>query len=206
MPPELTQLLQQLSSGLTNFQVPSVSQPSQVTPAYSELVRNAIMQAIQEGQQPVNASDPMVAPLLNALAGRSQRAKEENQGRVAEQLAAHHLLNSGAYDTSVERYNQGIDESSSNTTAQVMTQVLQQRQQRLMQAIQTGANYLTADQARQLQGELANVNAALNQFQIRGSLGLNLLQTLLQNQFNYDQLGLNAGEFSQLQNNNALGL
>lgn len=203
LPPELSQILNQLRSGLSSFQAPQVSQPSQVTPAYADLLRNSIMQAIQEGQQPVNASDPMVAPIIQALASQSQRSKEANQGRVAEQLSARHLLNSGAYDTSVERYNQGVDEAASNSTAQVMTQVLGQRQQRLMQAIQLGANYLTADQARQLQAELANVNSALAQYQVKGSLGLNLLQALLQNQFGYDQLGLQAGEFSQLQNNNA---
>lgn len=203
LPPELAQILDQLRSGLSSFQAPQVSQPSQVTPAYSELLRNSIMQAIQEGQQPVNASDPMVAPIIQALSAQSQRSKEANQGRVAEQLSARHLLNSGAYDTSVERYNQGVDESASNSTAQVMTQVLGQRQQRLMQAIQLGANYLTADQARQLQAELANVNSALAQYQVKGNLGLNLLQALLTSQFGYDQLGLQAGEFSQLQNNNA---
>lgn len=204
LPPELSQILEQLRSGLSSFQAPQVSQPSQVTPAYSELLRNSIMQAIQEGQQPVNASDPMVAPIIQALSAQSQRSKEANQGRVAEQLSARHLLNSGAYDTSVERYNQGVDESASNSTAQVMTQVLGQRKQRLMQALQIGANYLTADQARQLQADLANVNSALAQYQVKGNLGLNLLQALLQNQFGYDQLGLQAGEFASGQNSNAL--
>lgn len=203
IPQDLLGILNSLKEGLANFSIPPINIQPQTTPAYDELVRNAIMEAIRSGQQPVDATDPMIAPLLAAVQGQGQRAKESNQGRLAEQLSAKHLLSSGAYDTGVERYNQGIDEATGGTLAQLMTNVLSQRQQKLMQAIQMGANYLNADQARQLQAELSNVNSALAQYQAKSSVGLGTLASLLQNQQFYDQLGSNIGMFTANQNSNA---
>lgn len=203
IPQDLLGILQSLKDGISNFSIPPINIQPQTTPAYDDLVRNAIMDAIRSGQQPVDATDPMIAPLLAAVQGQGQRAKEQNQGRLAEQLSAKHLLSSGAYDTGVERYNQGIDEATGGTLAQLMTNVLSQRQQKLMQAIQTGANYLNADQARQLQAELSNVNSALAQYQAKSSVGLGTLASLLQNQQFYDNLGANIGMFTSNQNSNA---
>lgn len=203
IPPELQSILDSLKAGLSNFQVPQINYQPQTTPAYDDLVRSAIMDAISSGQQPVDASDPMIAPMLAAVQGQAQRAKESNQSDLAERLSAQHLLSSGAYDTGTERYNQGIDEATGGTVAQLMTQALSQRQTKLMQAIQMGANYLNADQARQLQAELANVNSALGQYQAKSSVGLGTLASLLQNQQFYDQLGVNIGEFASNQNSNA---
>lgn len=202
LPPELVDILKQLQQGLTNFQVPQISTQPQTTPAYDALVRQAIMDAIQRNQEPVTANDPLVAPMLSAIQNQSQRAKEQNQAQLAERLSANHTLNSGAYDTGIAGYNQSIDEGASNSIAQLMTNVLTQRQQQLQQAIQMGANYLNADQARQLQTELANVNAALASYQAKSSVGLGTLEALLQNEHFYDQLGAQLGEFAQTQNAN----
>lgn len=204
LPPELVDVLKKLQEGLTNFQAPQISFQPQTTPAYDDLVRQAIMNAIQQNQQPVSANDPLVAPMLSAIQAQSQRAKEQNQSQLAERLSAQHLLGSGAYDTGIAGYNQGIDEGASNSIAQLMTNVLSQRQQQLQQAIQMGANYLNADQARQLQTELANVNAALATYQAKSSVGLGTLEALLNNEHFYDQLGAQLGEFAQNQNNQSV--
>lgn len=203
IPQDLLGILQSLKDGISNFQIPPINYQPQTTPAYDDLVRNAIMDAIRTGQQPVDATDPQIAPLLAAVQGQGQRAKEQNQGQLAERLSAKHLLSSGAYDTGVERYNQGIDEATGGTLAQMMTSVLSQRQQKLMQAIQMGSNYLNADQARQLQAELASVNSALAQYQAKSSVGLGTLASLLQNQQFYDALGNQIGQFASSQNSNA---
>lgn len=204
LPPELVQILQQLQQGLTSFQPPQVQYQPQTTPAYDDLVRQAIMQAIQTNQQPVNANDPLIAPMLASLNAQSQRAKEANQSQLAERLSAQHALSSGAFDTGVAGYNQAIDEGASNSLAQLMTNVLGQRQKQLQDAISMGANYLNADQARQLQTELANVNAAISAYQAKSNVGLGTLEALLQNEQFYNQLGAQIGEFGQSQNNNAV--
>ena len=58
------------------------------SPDFSSELMNAIMDAIRSGQQPVDATDPMIAPLLAAVQGQGQRAKEQNQGQLAERLSA----------------------------------------------------------------------------------------------------------------------
>jgi hypothetical protein len=195
LPPELTSILSQLAQGFQNFRAPTINYQPQTTPAYDEAVRGAIMSALEEGQRPVNPTDPLVAPMLATMQGQAQRAKDYNSQQLAERLSAQNLLHSGAYDVGQAGYNQNIDEALSGQTAQLMTQVLTDRRNRLMQALQLGANYLNADQARQLQAELGNVNSALQSYGVKANVGLGLLESLLQNQRFYDQLGLNAGEF-----------
>jgi hypothetical protein len=204
IPPDLLGILNSLKEGITNFQIPPINLQPQTTPAYDDLVRSAIMDAIKQGSQPVDAQDPLVAPILSAVQGQAQRAKDANANTLAEQLSAQHLASSGAYSTGTERYNQGIDEATGGTIAQLMTNVLTQRQQRLQQAISTGANFLTTDQAQQLQKELGNVNSALAQYQAKSSVGLGTLASLLQNQQFFDALGNNIGQFASNANQNAV--
>lgn len=193
LPPDIAKILDQLAQGFASFRAPQVTYTPQTTPAYDDAVRSAIMSALQEGQRPVDASDPIVAPMLAAMQGQGQRAKDYNSQQLAERLSSQNLLHSGAYDVGQAGYNQAIDEAQSGQTAQLMTQVLTDRRNRLMQALQLGANYLNADQARQLQAELSNVNSALGGFQAKSGVGLGLLSSLLNNQQFYDSLGLQAG-------------
>lgn len=204
---QLNDLIATLRSTFANIQAPQVTYQPQTTPAYNDAVQNAILSALQEGQKPVDGNDPTVAPILAAMNQKAQRAKDYNQQQLAERLASQNLLHSGAMDVGTAGYNQSVDEAQSQQTAQVMTQLLTDRRNRLMQALQLGANYLNADQGRQLQAELANVNSALQTFSVKSGLGLGMLGSLLNNQQFYDQLGTQLGEFNAgLNQNAALGI
>ena len=202
----MPQQLQDLLTKLAGIQAPgtTINYQPQTTPAYDDAVRSAIMSALAEGQRPVDASDPVVAPILAAMNAQAQRSKDYNSQQLAERLSAQNLLHSGAYDVGQAGYNQQIDQATQGQTAQVMMGLLTDRRNRLMQALQVGANYLNADQARQLQAELSNVNSALQSYGVQQSAGLGLLSSLLQNQQFYDQLGLTAGVDQAMLNSNAV--
>ncbi len=193
----------QIFSGLPqapNSQVP-IPQPD----AYEQQLRDAIMSAIQSSSQPVSATDPTMAPIISAIQGQAQRAMEQNQAQQGERLYGQGIpSSSGAYDSRVAGYNQQMNESTQGNVANTMLSQLNDRQNRLMTALNLGSNYLNADQSRILQAELANVQNAQAQYGMQANTAQGILAQMLNNSQYYSGLGTNANEFAAGQNANSI--
>jgi hypothetical protein len=201
----IPQSFNQIFSGLPqapNSQI-DVNQFSQPSP-YEQQLRDAIMSAITSSSAPVSATDPTMAPIISAIQGQAQRAMEQNQQQQGERLYGQGIpASSGGYDSAVTGYNQQMNESTQGNIANTMLSQLNDRQNRLMTALNLGSNYLNADQSRILQAELANVTNAQAQYGMKANTAQGILAQMLNNSQYYSSLGTGANEFAANQNASA---
>jgi hypothetical protein len=180
--------------------------------------QSALQALLARGQQTPSLADPTLAPQMDAFRAMRQRAAERQRSSAAERAAQTGTLNSGGFDTTVAgiEAQRGLDEA--NFGAGLLGQEQTARRAELMQALQLAAQMGDAEAARELQrmsldlnrtlgtGDLDLRNRALTQQgQLgRGSLGLDLLRALMQNDQFFSGLGLNAAQLQAMLNQNAV--
>lgn len=127
------------------------------------------------GQDPSNISisDPTLRPQADAFAAAQERARRQRQEASAERFGATGMESSGAMDAEVAS---GYDDMGRNVgafNASLVGGELQRRRQEIMQAMALAGNMLNADLARDLQKELAEIDAALRRegLNVQSSLG-----------------------------------
>lgn len=178
------------TGGATGSNLPSnlLIDPNQfAADPYAQQVQGYILNALKEGASPVTQDDPTIAPMISALRGQQQRGSEDFARSAAERAYATGTpVSSGGFGSVLASQAQQANEGTQAGISNLMSQMLTDRRNRLMTALNIGSNYLNAEQSRMLQAELANVTNALN------------------NQHFYDQLGTGANEFAATQNQNAV--
>ena len=138
--------------------------------------------------QPVTANDPIIKGQVDAFDAQQQRGAQQGQAALAEQNA-YRGIPTGTRDAGTAAEYESAALNTGNFRAGLMSQELTARRNALQQTLSLYGGQLTAAQARQLQAEIAAINATLSNQQI----------TNQNNQF-YDQLGLSAAEQEALLN------
>jgi hypothetical protein len=161
------------------------------TDAFSQSIRDALLKEL--GQGPVSADDPTIAPAIAANRVATERGLADERNQIAERMNAQGAANSGALDTQMQAARERATTGESQFSGNAVMQQAQSRRQELVNLLQTGAGVMNADQSRQLQGKIADLDAFLRQQGITN-----------QNQQFNDQLGLSAAEFQALMNRQAV--
>jgi hypothetical protein len=172
---------------------PTVNDPTANagTDAFSQSIRDALLKEL--GQGPVSADDPTIAPAIAANRVATERGLADQRNQIAERLNAQGMGNSGSLDTQMQAARERATTGEAQFSGNAVMQQAQSRRQELVNLLQTGAGVMNADQSRQLQGKIADLDAFLRQQGITN-----------QNQQFYDQLGMSAAQFEQLMNEQAV--
>lgn len=124
-------------------------------------IRSMLMELLR--QPPVSAGDADIAPAITANRDARQRALRKQQDDLAESFGRNNLLHSGSYDASVASANEVAASDSAQFAGNAVSQQALARRQQIVSLLQTGAGMLNADEQRQLQSELAAIDANLRQ-------------------------------------------
>lgn len=173
------------SGGGGNFDLTSLLAGRAGTTSAPNPLRDQILASLSEiiKQNSGPVGDVSASPEAVAARGATQRASEFQRSAMAERLSAEGLGNqeggagSGAFDSEMAGIEQARGEDNMRYEAQLANQILTQRHDRLMSALQLGAGYLTDEQRLQLQDQLQQTQAALD-----------IARMMLQNQQFYDNL------------------
>lgn len=181
---------------------------------FNASVREQIMAQLSKKDTP-DITDPDLAPQQAAFSKAARRGNDRTRAQMAERMASQGNLDSGAFDSAVERGLENTGGLEAANAANLVGQRLQQRRADLQSVMQLGAGIMTADQQQELQKQMALLDADIRRTQFEGDLGLRqklgggqlnlgLLQLLQQNtQFN-DSLGFDIGRYANESARNAL--
>lgn len=190
----LTQLLKQLGD-----QQQADRQRQQMERA---ALRDLMMGRMAEASKPVDVKAPGIREQLSAQRLARQRSAERQRSQAAVRLAGEGLGDSGAMDTTLSGIEELRGEGESSDIADVLGKEHQAKRAELMQLYQMAAASGDAEMARNVQQQLAAIDAQIQQqgmsdvnrrfgqdlgfrkSSFMDNLGLQLLQT---------QLGANAG-------------
>ncbi len=141
----------------------------------------------------MSADDPNISPAIAANRVATQRGLAEQRNAIAERLNAQGLTGSGSLDqqmqAAMERATTGEAQFAGNA---VLNQAISRRQE-LVNLLSMGSTIMSADDARALQGRIADIDAYLRQQSVTN-----------QNTQANDQMGLTGAYYTALLNNQAI--
>lgn len=150
--------------------------------AFANRIQEAILQMLNRGQTP-SASDPEIALPSAAFRQGQQRMEERSRAELAERAAHEGYSDSGAFDTELRGIQQARGQAESAYEAGLFADAAQRRLTELTQVAALGSQFLSQQDQLQLQREIANLEAQLeqarlaqNQTQFTSSLGENRRQ------------------------------
>lgn len=188
-----------LGGGALNGINQSAYQESPQSQAMRVQMMAALQEMIRQGQEPVG--DVSNTPQAQANQIATQREYEHNRSAAAERRASQGLLFSGPFEQDINGAQQQRSEKQGAFEAQIVQTILNDRKERLTSALQMSAGILSEDQRVGLQRELQQVNAALQQTQLK----IMLAGSLFQNQQFYDNLGYGLGGTEAAANAKSVG-
>lgn len=182
----------QIGSGVgTGVGVSGVNGTAPSNSAFSDQVRQLLLQQLGGDMGTVTANDPQIKAEMDAQDAALARNQRDQRAAAAERDAMNGLLNggqsSGAFDQELNSEFENKGQQLTGLQAQLFTQEIQRRSQQANQLLQMALSSGDQESARQLQAYLAQLDNAYRY----AALGQN------QSQFN-DQFGLNAAQFQYL--------
>lgn len=177
----------------TTATVPRVSTATNPNQAFNDSIRKNLLDAIGKSSRDVSPDDPEVAPAILANKVTNERSLEQERNDIAERLGTQGLSGSGALDTQMQAARERAGSSEGTFAGNALMTEAQGRRSELVALLGQSAGVLNADEQRQLQGKIADLDAFLRQEGITN-----------QNTQYYDQLGLSAAEFQALLNRQAV--
>lgn len=169
--------------------------------------QNALRTALETALQQLisqNSGDSLgdvsATPQAQAFGLANQRSAESLRSMLAERLSTEGVGNvegggtSGAFDSDMIGVERGRGEAQMQYEGQLAERMLTEKKDRLTQALQMGAAYLSDQQRIQLQSELQRLNSALE-----------MARMAQQNTQFYDDLGYRIGVTEAGLNRDALG-
>lgn len=151
-----------------------------------------IQAMIGSANQPVDPNDPIIKANTDAFRNEATRGARQGQAALAEQNA-YRGITTGARDAGTAGLYENAGRSTADYQGQQLTNERTARRNQLQQALSISLGQNNADQTRELQAEIAAIDAQLRQ---QGVTNQN-------NQF-YDSLGLSAAEQQALLNSQLL--
>ena len=126
-------------------------------------IRDLLMGRIGEASKPVDVNAPGIKEQLAAQRLSRQRSEERQRSQLAARLAPEGLLDSGAFDTGLAGIQQMRGEGEAEDIADVLGSETQAKRQELMQLYQMAIASGDAEMARNLQQQLAAIDAQMQQ-------------------------------------------
>lgn len=152
-PPTLGQWSSNLSAaGLTSFQ---------------EQVRQMILQQLAGASKPVDPNAPDIRQPIDAAERRAEEIRRRRQSADAERLTQRGLGDSGALDTARRQGFEDMSQTISGVTAQIIGEQMQNKRRELVTLLQTAMASGDADAARQVQMQLAQIDAELRRLGLK---------------------------------------
>lgn len=125
------------------------------------LINEQLQQLIARGSQPVDITDPQLAPAAASFRNARRREQQHAQDQSAESLATQGLLRSGAMDSEVRRGREASGRDIAGYESSLVLNEMGARRQQMMQALQLAMQSGQFDRAQELQRQLAQLDAQL---------------------------------------------
>jgi len=187
-------------------------QPTTVADAFKQ----SLVNTLNQGNVTPTLNDPTLKAQSDAYNVGETRATEANRAQMAERAAMQGGtgVNSGAFDVGISDLLERQGERQGGFNAKLVGDEAKQRKQQLLQAAAIAGQHLSAEEARKLQMELAELDATISREGIaaqgniagnslavqsrlgEGGLNNSLLSILLGNQFNNASLQQQGNQFS----------
>ena len=145
-------------------------------------LRELISGRLTEASKPVDATAPGIKEILASQRLARQRASERQRSQVAVRLGEDNLGDSGAFDTAISGIEQQRGEGEASDIADVLGREHQAKRQELLQLYQMAVASGDAEMARNVQQQLAVIDAAIQRQQL-GDIG---------SRFGLEQAGINS--------------
>lgn len=143
------------------------------TSGFTDALRAILMQRLQSASAPVDENSPQIASAISAARDEGTRASEQERTALAENLYAHGGLNTAAIpqqiQQSAEKQALGIGSLRATLIAQAYTQKQAELENDLQLAFASG----DAESARQIQIQIANLQATVQREGIGANLAIN---------------------------------
>jgi hypothetical protein len=220
------------TGGATPPDLANILGPGQQLNPAQQAAQEAILRLLTNANRAVTLSDPEIQPVSDAYRSRAQRGVERTRNAIAERAGATGTAGSGGFDASLIGAVQSGNRDVAMFDSNLVRERLDQQRGELMFGIQQATQMGIAEAARDLQRQLAMLDATMRQQDIdlrrtlgqgdlnlrsqglglqgylgRGDLATRLLGMLMQDEQFYSGLGLTAAQFQALLNQNAvLGL
>jgi len=193
-------------SALEQKLIDQLTQTANQRDQYNQAIRSRLLDMIAPKPAP-SIDDADIAPQQAAFSRTIRRANDRNRAATAERMAAEGTLQSGGFDSAVERGMRDVELAEANNAAGLVGEQLQRRMAELQSALQLGAGIMTNDEEKELRSQLALLDNEMRRTQfagdldlrkrgLGGQLNLGLLDLMMRDsQFN-DQLGFNIGMYA----------
>lgn len=129
-------------------------------------LRELISGRMAEAAKPVDVNAPGIKEQLASQRLARQRSAERQRSQTATKMASEGLGDSGAMDTALSGIEQQRGEGESADIAQVMGGELQAKRSELMQLLQMATSSGDAEMARNVQMQLAGIDAEMQKQQM----------------------------------------
>jgi len=186
-------------------------QPTTIADAFKQ----SLVNTLNQGNVTPTLNDPTLKAQSDAYNVGETRATEANRAQMAERAAMQGGtgVNSGAFDVGISDLLERQGERQGGFNAKLVGDEAKQRKQQLLQAAAIAGQHLSAEEARKLQKELAELDATISREGIasqaniagnslgvqsrigEGGLNNQLLSILLGNQYNNAALNQQGAQF-----------
>jgi hypothetical protein len=138
---------------------------------FNASVRDRVMKMLEPKDTP-SLDDPDIAPQHAAFRSAARRANDRGRAQMAERMAQQGQLDSGAFDSVVERGLANTQALEAQNAADLVGNRMQQRMAELQTVMQLGAGIMSGDQQAELQKQMALLDSEMRRSQFAGDLGL----------------------------------
>jgi hypothetical protein len=130
-----------------------------------DALRGQIMGMLGQNVNAASVTDADIAPESRAFAGAQERYAGQRRAELAQQASREGWSDSGAFDQRLDKLSQETGQAVGANDAALVSKKLESRRAQLQQAMQAAQSMGMADEANNLQRQLANLDA---QIQTRG--------------------------------------
>ena len=164
-----------------------------------QVATDSYIQRAQQGTA-IDRNDPNIRQQVDPFAAAQERQRRQYETDQAERLSTQGMGNSGAMDLERRRAMETAGQNTGAFESQLIGRELENRRAEISDALKALGGMAESEQGRQLQRELANIDAAIkregiqaglttsnNELALKDKLGMaginvDLLRTMLQNQ------------------------
>lgn len=150
------------------------------TPGTASSTRDLLMQQMNLNAGPTDASDPTLNGAITAYDTQSQRDQQSDRDAIAERAYATGNLDTGGMNTAIQQSREAAAGKRASFAGNLTYQEAQNKRQTLTQQLSLATQAGLTQQAQDLQGQIAQIDAQLR----AGGLGYNY--AALQAQMNRD--------------------
>ncbi len=143
------------------------------TSAFTDQLRALLMSRLQSAQAPVDENSPQIAAQVNAARDEGTRQSEQERTALAERLYAQGGLNTNALTQQIQQSAEKNAANVGNLRGTLLMNAYNQKQQELENDLQLAFASGDAESARQIQTQIANLQATVQREGIGANLAIN---------------------------------